>query len=199
VGIEGRDFNSDQYWENRYQIGGNSGAGSYGALCAYKAKHVNEFIRNKKIRTIIDFGCGDGNQLSYLDCETYLGLDVSSTILNQVREKFKNDDSKRFELYHGNTETAELGLSCEVLFHLIDDGVWEDYLLSLFSNSEKYIIIFAADYDEDVTHHVLARHFTMYIKEKFSEWKLIKHIPNTENLDTLSEFYFYERNSVSKI
>ena len=27
-----REFNSDSYWENRYQKGGNSGAGSYNHL-----------------------------------------------------------------------------------------------------------------------------------------------------------------------
>ena len=193
MGLMHKSFNSRHYWEKRYQKGGNSGAGSYGELCDYKAKHINQFIQNKNIRSIIDFGCGDGNQLVYLHCETYLGLDVSPTVLDQIREKFKDDDSKRFELYHENTETAELGLSCEVLFHLIEDDVWEDYLRSVFLYSEKYVIIFAADYYKNIARHVLARSFTTHIQEHFPDWELIEHIPMTEDLDTISEFYFFEK------
>ena len=193
MGLMHKNFNSHNYWERRYQKGGNSGAGSYGDLCDYKAKHINQFIQNKNIRSIIDFGCGDGNQLVYLHCETYLGLDVSPTVLEQIREKFKDDGSKRFELYHENTETAELGLSCEVLFHLIEDDVWEDYLRSVFLYSEKYVIIFAADYYRNIARHVLARSFTTHIQEHFPDWELIEHIPMTEDLDTISEFYFFEK------
>ena len=193
MGLMHKNFNSHNYWERRYQKGGNSGAGSYGDLCDYKAKHINQFIQNKNIRSIIDFGCGDGNQLLSLHCETYLGLDVSPTVLDQIREKFKDDDSKRFELYHENTETAELGLSCEVLFHLIEDDVWEDYLRSVFLYSEKYVIIFAADYYKNIARHVLARNFTTHIQENFPDWDLIEHIPMTEDLDTISEFYFFAK------
>tara|TARA_R110001592_G_scaffold154878_1_gene384187 strand:- start:3061 stop:3651 length:591 start_codon:yes stop_codon:yes gene_type:complete len=193
MGVRGRNFDSDYYWENRYQEGGDSGAGSYGDLCEYKAKQINTFIRDKNIHSVIDFGCGDGNQLLYLECKEYLGLDVSLTVLAQVRDKFNNEESKRFELYYNNTETAELGLSCEVLFHLIEDDVWEDYLLNLFFDSEKYVIIFAADYDKDWAPHVLSRNFTSYISKNFPEWNLIEHIPTPKTLDTISDFYYYEK------
>ena len=193
MGVRGSNFDSDYYWENRYQEGGDSGAGSYGDLCEYKAKQINTFIRDKNIHSVIDFGCGDGNQLLYLECKEYLGLDVSLTVLAQIRDKFNNEESKRFELYYNNTETAELGLSCEVLFHLIEDDVWEDYLLNLFFDSEKYVIIFAADYDKDSAPHVLARNFTSYISKNFPEWKLIEHIPTPKTLDTISDFYYYEK------
>ena len=36
-----------------------------------------------------------GNQLLYLECKEYLGLDVSLTVLAQIRDKFNNDESKR--------------------------------------------------------------------------------------------------------
>lgn len=191
--VRDRNFNSDYYWEERYQEGGNSGVGSYGDLCEYKAKQINAFIREKNIHSVIDFGCGDGNQLLYLECKEYLGLDVSSTVLTQIRDKFKNDKSKRFELYHDNTETAELGLSCEVLFHLIGDDVWKDYLLNLFLSSEKYIMIFAADFNKNIARHVLAKKFTRYINKNFTDWRLIEHTPTPQTLDSISDFYYYEK------
>ena len=37
-------FSSADYWEDRYHTKGNSGAGSYGVLAAYKAGFLNAFV-----------------------------------------------------------------------------------------------------------------------------------------------------------
>ncbi|WDH99000.1 hypothetical protein PUW24_09050 [Paenibacillus urinalis] len=66
------------YWENTYKNGGNSGAGSYGMLAEFKAEVINRVIALHKLTRVIEFGCGDGNQLSYMDYKKYLGLDVSA-------------------------------------------------------------------------------------------------------------------------
>ena len=55
---------SSSYWENRYVADGNSGPGSYGDLAIFKAKILNEFIGTKNVQSVIEFGCGDGHQLS---------------------------------------------------------------------------------------------------------------------------------------
>ena len=57
-------MNTLSYWENRYKNNGNSGAGSYGRLAEFKADVINNFIAENKITSVIEFGCGDGNQLS---------------------------------------------------------------------------------------------------------------------------------------
>ena len=56
--------NSTEYWKNRYNLGGNSGDGSYGELAQFKAEFLNKFVTDKNIKTIIEFGSGDGNQLT---------------------------------------------------------------------------------------------------------------------------------------
>jgi hypothetical protein len=53
-------------WENRYKANGNSGAGSYGVLCEYKAKFINKFIIDNNCKNVIEFGSGDGNQMSWV-------------------------------------------------------------------------------------------------------------------------------------
>ena len=68
---------SQPYWERRYARGGDSGAGSYGRLAIFKAEFVNSFVRDHGIRSVIEFGCGDGNQLSLAEYPSYFGLDVS--------------------------------------------------------------------------------------------------------------------------
>jgi hypothetical protein len=58
--------NSAGYWEKRYRRNGNSGSGSYGKLAEYKATVINGFVAANNIQQVMEFGCGDGNQLKQL-------------------------------------------------------------------------------------------------------------------------------------
>ena len=60
-------FSSKEYWETRYKSGGNSGVGSYTKFAEFKASFVNLLIKKYNIESIIEFGVGDGNQLSKLE------------------------------------------------------------------------------------------------------------------------------------
>jgi hypothetical protein len=53
---------SRAYWEERSAVGGNSGVGSYGKFAEFKAEVVSSFVDAYKINTVIEFGCGNGNQ-----------------------------------------------------------------------------------------------------------------------------------------
>jgi hypothetical protein len=68
---------SAQYWERNYARGGTSGPGSYDALAEAKAAFLNDFVRAREVRSVIEFGYGDGHQLSLADYPSYTGLDVS--------------------------------------------------------------------------------------------------------------------------
>src|SRR5690349_10767553 len=54
---------TSNYWESRYARGGNSGPGSYGRLAAWKAEFLNDFVRDNEVKSVVELGCGDGNQL----------------------------------------------------------------------------------------------------------------------------------------
>ncbi|WP_408643004.1 class I SAM-dependent methyltransferase [Lacrimispora saccharolytica] len=82
-------------------------------------------------------GCGDGNQLSQIKYKRYVGVDVSQTIIEQNRVKFKDDNSK--QLFCALTERAlyidnryELAISMDVIFHLLEESVFEKYMEGLF-------------------------------------------------------------------
>ena len=64
-------------WEQRYLMGGNSGQGSYGVLAEFKAKIVNQFVEEFEVKSLVEFGCGDGSQLMLANYPRYVGLDVS--------------------------------------------------------------------------------------------------------------------------
>jgi len=197
---------SKSYWRERYQSGGNSGQGSYDELAEFKAEILNEFVSENKIETVIEFGCGDGNQLSYCNYPAYLGFDISPEAIARCRELFPGDDSKNFKLmreYKG--ESADLTLSLDVIFHLIEDAVFDEYMKRLFESSEKYVIIYSSNTNMNPLiegAHVKHRKFTDWIDQYMPHWKLIKKIPNKYSLEADSnngspcDFFIYKRKSV---
>ncbi|MGZ4333195.1 MAG: hypothetical protein ACXVRJ_02835, partial [Gaiellaceae bacterium] len=82
---------SASYWERRYRSGGDSGQGSYGPHADHKAAFLNGFVADRGIGSVIEFGCGDGNQLSLARYPTYLGLDVSQTAVRSCIRRFAGD------------------------------------------------------------------------------------------------------------
>ena len=199
-------FNSRKYWEDRYVRGGNSGAGSYNDLAIFKASVINTFVKDHAVKSIIDYGVGDGNQLTLLDLSgiLYTGVDVSQIAVDRCKALFSDDATKQFY----NTDhfeagrTADLVLSCDVLYHLIEDRVFQDYVGELFRRSNNYVIIYARDADLNHAPHVKFRKFTPYIASHHPDFVLHSHIPNKypqlvigQQNDTTSpsDFYIYKR------
>lgn len=194
---------SRAYWENRYKSGGNSGAGSYNSLAEFKAEIINEFVEERNIETVIEFGSGDGNQLKYFNFKSYVGFDVSQTAVFKCRNLYKTDSTKRFEVVDAyNSEKADLVLSLDVIYHLIEDSTFHDYMERLFSASGKYVIIYSSNDDvhenNNITSHVKHRKFTKWVEENISNFKLIEHKPNNSpfngnnNISSYADFYIFE-------
>lgn len=195
---------SKSYWEQRYVSNKNSGSGSYGRLSEFKADVINDFVANHHIDKVLEFGCGDGNQLSLAKYNSYVGLDVSQKAIDICKSKFKHDDSKSF--YHTDdidvdSINADLVMSLDVIYHLIEDEVYESYMNQLFNASKKYVIIYSSDYDKEVDVHVKCRKFSTWVeKYKRPHWKLKEHIknkypfnPKDPNNTSMSDFFIYEK------
>lgn len=103
--------NSGDYWEERYRSGGDSGAGSYSRLAHFKADFLNEFVVANEIKSVIEFGSGDGAQLELANYPTYIGVDVSWTAIASIRRRFSGDATKKF--FH--TSEAN-GLQAQLLY-----------------------------------------------------------------------------------
>ncbi len=194
---------SRDYWERRYAAGGNSGAGSYDKLAEFKAEVLNEFVSDSGIRRVIEFGCGDGNQLALATYPEYLGFDVSETAIEQCRQRFADDKTRAFGLmqdYAG--ETADLALSLDVIYHLVEDSVYEDYMRVLFAAAERYVIVYSSDSDENSrlqSPHVRHRRFSAWVDRDCPGWRLLRRVPNRYPQKGLlgpgsfADFYIYER------
>ena len=198
---------SENYWETRYSEGSNSGAGSYGLLAEFKADVLNSFVARHDVQSVIEFGCGDGNQLKLANYGSYRGFDVSHTAIRKCKDLFRFDERKSFDLmsaYSG--EKADLSISLDVIYHLIEDAVFDKYMQTLFKASNAYVIVYSSNHEQfgsGTSAHVRHRKFTSWVENHLSEWKLFDYLQNRypydpQSLDgSFADFYFYKHQSRS--
>ncbi len=193
---------SANYWEERYTKGGNSGAGSYGQLAEFKAEVLNLFVADHGVRSVIEFGSGDGNQLKLASYPSYIGIDVSTTAISRCKEIFQSDTSKHFlHTSEYRRDEADLSLSLDVLYHLVEDEAFEIYMNTLFNAARNYVIIFSSNSNDNTQSppHVRHRRFSSWVEQSMQDWKLVQHIPNKHpykgdsNKGSFADFYIYER------
>ncbi|MBI1266678.1 MAG: hypothetical protein GC193_04505 [Cryomorphaceae bacterium] len=193
---------SKAYWENRYKTGGHSGAGSYNNLALFKAEVLNKFVVDHQIKSVIEFGSGDGNQLKLFQFPLYTGVDVSHAAIEQCKRIFAGDETKRFVQSASFTPTsADMALSLDVIYHLVEDVVFDSYMRQLFESGERFVIVYSSNYEDDGTYasHVRPRKFTEWV-EKNTSFRLLEMIPNAFPFDaekpestSFADFYIYER------
>lgn len=187
---------STKYWERVYARGGHSGPGSEGELARFKATIVNNFVADNCVESAIEFGCGDGRQLRLFSIPRYLGLDVSKSVITRCRSMFGGDPSKSFKpMGEYSGEQAELGLSLDVVYHLVEDDVFLAHMTRLFSAATKYVIVYSTDFDaprEPFAPHVRHREFSSWVR-RYPEWKLAGMLPNPYPSNSAASFFVFTR------
>ncbi len=193
---------SGDYWKERYIKGGTSGAGSYDKSARFKAEAINSFVKEMQVTSVMEFGCGDGNQLRFANYPSYLGFDISPEAILQCQELFMEDDTKSFKLVEEyNGEKTELTLSLDVIYHLVEDTVFDKYMNQLFNTATKYVLIYSSNTDKQERlqpAHVKHRKFSKWIAINKPGWVLDKHIANTysyttdKNDGSFADIYIYK-------
>ena len=195
---------SASYWERRYRLGGTSGLGSMGHLAAFKAEILNGFVRDRGMTSVVEFGCGDGRQLALSDYPLYLGLDVSRTSIAACRARFADDPGKSFLWYDpaltvniGNFLRADLAVSLDVIYHLVEDATYEKHLDDLFVAARRSVIVYSSDKDErTAAPHVRHRAFTRDVARRCPAFRLVETIENRYPDDSDSSFFIFERREI---
>jgi SAM-dependent methyltransferase len=192
---------SAQYWEDRYRAGGNSGAGSYNRLAQFKADVLNDFVHRNQIISVIEFGCGDGAQLELADYPSYTGVDISAKAVDMCRRLYGDDPGKAFFTTYAlpSDATAELALSLDVIYHLVEDSVFDSYMCQLFKSANRFVIIYASNKDQEWTsNHVRHRKFTNWVEQNSPDWSLVETIrnkypydPSDEHNTSFADFYIF--------
>ena len=196
---------SSAYWDKRYSKGGTSGSGSYNRLAEFKAEVINSFVKEKNINSVIDFGCGDGNQLTLANYPKYTGIDVSPVVIEKCKIKFEDDNTKEFFVYDSEALQSgkfesDLSMSIDVIFHLVEDEVFDEYMRNVFRNGLRYVIIYSSNFDKDQILHEKDRKFSEWVEANEKGWRFIKKIDNKYKMDdkdldntSKSDFYIYEK------
>jgi hypothetical protein len=190
---------SASYWERSYARGETSGHGSYGALGASKAEFLNAFVRDHGVASVIEFGCGDGNQLSLASYPRYIGLDVSPTAIKLCQRRFAGDPAKSFFLYdqacfvdRSGLFVADLALSLDVIYHLVEDAVYEAYMGQLFNAARRYVIAYSTNKAMGGTApHVRHRCFTSWVEQKCPNWALVDVARGRGEESARADFFVY--------
>jgi SAM-dependent methyltransferase len=153
------------------------------------------------VTSVVDLGCGDGQQLALAQYPRYLGIDVSGTAVRRCMERFAGDPTKSFlHLPPGAfTDPAgwlrgDLALSVEVLFHLVEQEVFEAHLRLLFSSAGRWVVIVSNDSDGGHRAvHERHRSFTEWVSANEPGWQLRERLDPPEGVDLMSSAYLYER------
>ncbi|HEY2277115.1 MAG TPA: class I SAM-dependent methyltransferase [Streptosporangiaceae bacterium] len=192
---------SAHFWEQNYAQGDTSGNGSYGDLADGKMRFLNTLVQDRGVQSVIEFGCGDGNQLSLASYPRYIGLDVSRTAIGLCQRRFADDPAKSFFLYDGTCFTdraglfqADLAMSLDVIYHLTEDAVFERYMRHLFAAGQRFVVVYSTDMELSGTApHVRHRTFTPWVAANCPEWTLadVTQGPNTEQVR--ADFFVFER------
>jgi cyclopropane fatty-acyl-phospholipid synthase-like methyltransferase len=194
--------NSARFWEQNYERGKTSGSGSYGHAAQAKADFLNAFVSQNAIQSVVEFGCGDGNQLSLAGYPRYVGLDVSKTAIGICLKRFSADSTKSFFLYDGVCFTdrggvfaADVAISLDVIYHLIEDQVFETYMRHLFAAGQRFVVVYSTNMElGDPSPHVRHRAFSAWVEGNCPAWEFIgvTRGPN-EHLAGRADFFTYRR------
>lgn len=184
-----------EYWNNRYRMGGNSGAGSYNVEAVTKAQLINHVIDEYKIRTISELGCGDGNNLLFYKVPTsYTGYDYSKAAIEMCKEKTRKIANSLKYYFTDNVRDldydADLLLLLDVWYHQVEDNDFEALCDTVFNKfNGKYIIAYTTDTNEQVlpdgtplAAHVRFREFMSKVQE-FPQWEVLMAISGFNSND----------------
>jgi SAM-dependent methyltransferase len=176
--VTGQRFNtSADYWQSRYGRGGTSGSGSYGRLAEFKAGVLNDLVATHAIRSVIELGSGDGSQLALAQYPAYLGVDISPVALEACKASFVGDSNKTFislDTFRRDRPMADLSLSLDVIYHLVEDDVFAAHMLDLFGAARRFVAIYSSNSDQifSPTPHVRHRRFSNWVERQAGDWRL---------------------------
>jgi len=185
---------SIEIWRKRPSI---SGIGSRGSLADFKANFINDFVKEKKINKIIDFGCGDLYNASLFNVKEYLGIDI---VDHQIPENVLAQTFKTLNMRFDQVELdkgSDLVICLDVLYHILKDEL--EYLKitleKIVEISNDYIIIYAQDSMDTKFNYLYSEHLYNSPWRQILEEKNVKLIYEQEKCKpgTTAKFFIYQK------
>jgi hypothetical protein len=120
-------------------------------------------------------------------------------------ERFADDPTKSFLAYDPKALSdpagwlrGDLALSMEVLFHLVEDDVFDAYLRLLFGSAGRYVAICSTDEElPQASPHERHRPFTPWVARHRPEWRLLECEAPPVETGLLSSLHLFTRDAGS--
>jgi len=145
-------MDNKQFWDKRYLelpwFG--SGPGSRGSAMVYKKWLLTQITRLNSIKSIVDIGCGDMCWLTQKEHEdfylqkdiNYLGLDISSIIIQKNRKKFPGLAFEEFDICKDIViPNYDLLICFDVLIHQCQIKEFESAIYNLLKSIRNHSLI----------------------------------------------------------
>lgn len=166
-----------------------------------KAEHVNRLIIEYSVDSVVELGCGDGYQASLLVVNRYTGLDIAPTAVKLCRDRFLRDHTKAFKLYTPGSMPpldllqADMSLSLGVIFHLVEQQIFEQYMMDLFRLGRRLVVIYSTngEFADLEPRYTKRRVFTDWIRDNMPAWVLAAEYPIWYSELSRCAFWVYVR------
>ena len=142
---------NEAFWDDRYRTQPwlGSGPGSRGIAQAFKARLLKSVIEHGTVSSILDIGCGD---LCWLRTDVlspgdlgnvrYCGLDISSVVVDENRERFPDLDFRRYDLVEEPLPSGfDLVLCFDVLIHQTTEEQFARALRNLLAGVRRHGLV----------------------------------------------------------
>ena len=120
--------------------------------------------------------------------------------MEHCRRLFAHDPTKRFEqVDRYQDESAELALSIDVVYHLVEDAVFQQHMRLVFDAARRFAIVYSSDVDLGVesVSHVRHRQFTDWVRANRPDFRLVQRVADTtvtpNSPSPTAEFFVFER------
>lgn len=136
------------YWDRRFSDGVGPGSGSEGEAAVRKADYINAVIERWNVESVVDWGCGNGGQLGMIHADQYLGIDVAPAAIAQAVRLHRLDPRRSFMLWRPGAPIsvhADMALSLDVIFHLVDPDEYRAHIDNLFGSAERLVLVHATN------------------------------------------------------
>lgn len=161
------------YWIERYNRGGSSGAASYGRSAVARGQYISTLIRGYQCTHVIDFGCGDVDQVQQIKVPFYMGVDASSFIIRKCIQHTHRCFRIATTVPSDRTDAI---LLLDMIKCLTDDFSYHEVLRTTFLHPTATIVIIAAkDHNLWESSHIRHRGFSLHIAETYTDWTRIEN------------------------
>lgn len=193
-----------KFWNKKYAEGGISGLGSIGKYRNWKWNKIHQVIGD--FRDVIDVGCGDlrfwehpiaNKMVKDQEGFKYLGIDISEFIIEKNRVFAPKFEFLCAPSHEEIPRRASVVFALDLLFHIMDEGNFEETLEQLCKASNEWIVIYSWQknpFPDSITDfksqyfRPLSFHYPFFVKRNFHQIRAFQ-VP----FDPYGMLYFLKR------